>query len=454
MEEKQENNLKTPGDNSNTSQKIIQGEFCYNLSKNLLHREEYEKNNHFNIPNDNYYSKNKENNNQYKDSHFKLTDNQNNDILNNYINSQNININNQLDEKKNENSIIFFKKYRKEPRTALENKIHISYLNAVLQSIGHIKKFAFYFLKNKEEIFKNAKKKPLSFVTSRLLIHLYPYPEKFQCETYSTKSYLQVLASLNLIYKTEELKNPIDLLIFILDTLDSENNNKINHQINFKKFDFNDTLEKNLKYFSDNKNVISKNFNWFQLTLSKCSNCNKTMYKLLSFNTFNLDILNSYLINGKKEVSIYDCLNLYELEKTQKLRCDGCDNKFRELRFINKIFYGPDTFIFLIDRGINFNKANILMEIPFKIEENLDLSKYIFYKESKKLKYELSGIVSYLLKEKKFVSYCISPIDDNWYFYNDEIVEYTDLNIILDKHNENKTNVPFILFYRTIPQKK
>lgn len=447
-------NLITPGDNNNINQNInMQGESYNNLAQNLLPSIGFQKKEDQVQQNNNLLNNNSNNNNN--DS------NQNLNIDNNIQNSNKnfIEKNNQLNDKKTEVKT-FFKRYRKAPRTALEYEKEISYLNSVLQSIGHVKKLAYYFLNNEKEIYKNVKQMPLSFVTSRLFKHFYPYPENPICEIYSAKAYLQVLAAINLIYSTDGIKNPNDLLIFILDTLNAEINfNKIIPQVKYNQFDFNDTIEKNLQIIKDNMTVISKNFNWLQLTESKCSICNKTMFKLLSFNTFNLDIFNSYKENSKKgiqQVSIYDCLNIYKTPKILKLRCDGCDNKFRDLNTMTQIFSGPDTFIFLIDRGINFDKANALMTIPFLIEEKIDLKGFILNEKSTKLNYELTGIVSILLneKEKKYVSYCVSPIDDCWYYYNDNIVEYTQLEIILKEHNIKKNNVPCILFYRAIPQKK
>ena len=203
----------------------------------------------------------------------------------------------------------FLDRYTKDPRTPLDEwsestqtKNNTSYLNAVLQLIGHIPNLAFYFLnpENKKYIESHIKKNPLSFVTERLFIHLYPYPEKVNYEVYNTHTYLKILGALNLLYNTDrtQMKNPNDLISFILDTLDKEiNGGKINSPISYNKSDPNEAMKAGYDNYS--KNIISKNLNWFQLSEAMCQACKYLMYKVTSFNTFNaLKVMSSKLPIG------------------------------------------------------------------------------------------------------------------------------------------------------------
>jgi hypothetical protein len=179
------------------------------------------------------------------------------------------------------------------------------------------------------------------------------------------------------------------------------------------------------------------------------------MFKLLSFNTFNLDILKCYeknYKNGKNEVTIYDCLNLYNEPTICKLRCENCNNRFQKIYTKRKIYSFAETIIFLIDRGTNFDPANNLMNILFKIEENIDLSSFIIDQNSIK-KFELIGIVSIHQKLKKYVSFYKSFIDKDWYCCKDEQVDFITFPMIKKYHNENNSCIPCILFYRIINQK-
>ena len=291
---------------------------------------------------------------------------------------------------------------------------------------------------------------PLAFVTERLFIHLYPYPEKMHCEVYNTHNYLKVLSTLNMIYDTDitQKKDPNDLISFILDTLDKEINGKFKSPKNYDKYNANEVIKEECTNFA--YNIISKDLNWFQLNEAKCQNCKKSMFKVISFNTFNLDISKCYNIiqNGNKEISLKECLHiLFSQPIIQKLRCDSCNNSFQKITTCKKILNAPKTFIFLLERGINFDPSNQLLKIHFKIEEEIDLSDFIIIKKSSK--YILTGIVSIFLEEKKYISYCISPITKEWYYYNDEKVEYTNLYLILKKHQNNE-NIPCILMYSAI----
>ena len=300
---------------------------------------------------------------------------------------------------------------------------------------------------------------PISFVTERAFKHFYPYPEIFQYETYNLFSYAKVIANINMLYKDIEIQlyNPCDLLIFILDYLDNElkvlNPNYNKPDLNYDKKNLNETISNNYKNYLNKSNIITKTLNWYQLSESRCLQCQNSTFKFLSFTTFNLDILNTYEQNLKKEINqitISDCLNVYGKPIVCKLKCDICNNSFQNITKQSSIFTFSKNIIFLLNRGINFDKANKLMNIKMIIEEKIDLSKFVRLPKSPK-NFELTGIVSISLDQKKYVCYSKSPIDKNWYYYNDEIVEYIQLNFVLDKHNNSdNNNIPCILLYTSI----
>ena len=77
------------------------------------------------------------------------------------------------------------------------------------------------------------------------------------------------------------------------------------------------------------------------------------------------------------------------------------------------------------------------------------MSKYIENHSTPQL-YQLYGIVSYYILQKKYVTFCISPIDKQWYFYDDDKVGRLNMNYILDIHNNNGEFIPCILLYKSI----
>ena len=107
----------------------------------------------------------------------------------------------------------------------------------------------------------------------------------------------------------------------------------------------------------------------------------------------------------------------------------------------------PKAFIFLLNRGINFDKANYLITIPFKVEEIIKIDNYLFNRETKQ--YELTGIISICLKEDKYICFCKSFIDNKWYFYDDETILEQDFNYI-ELNTKNNNIIPYILLYKRI----
>ncbi len=68
-------------------------------------------------------------------------------------------------------------------------------------------------------------------------------------------------------------------------------------------------------------------------------------------------------------------------------------------------------------------------------------------KDQKNIRYELIGIVIHEGKswEKgQFLAYCKSPVDRNWYSYNDSRVYY------LKEPLEAIKGIPYLLFYQKI----
>ena len=115
----------------------------------------------------------------------------------------------------------------------------------------------------------------------------------------------------------------------------------------------------------------------------------------------------------------------------------------------SKIFVTSHTIIFSLNRG-ELGKDN-LINIPFNIDEKLNLRFFLEKQEYLSL-YELYGIVS-ITKENndfKYVSFCKSPVDSNWYLYNDENVQQLDLNNIFILHNARRQFIPCILSYKGV----
>ena len=124
------------------------------------------------------------------------------------------------------------------------------------------------------------------------------------------------------------------------------------------------------------------------------------------------------------------------------MECINCKQN-SNITIYSKIKCFSKNLIFLLDRGI-FEQD--LIKIPFKIEKEINLDKYI--EDSYRKQFELIGIVSISLDENKYISYCESIHKNEWYLYNDEKVSNVDIKEILNKHNEYNKLVPCILVYK------
>ena len=350
-----------------------------------------------------------------------------------------------------------FSKYKKPIKTGLKLNGDSSYLNSVLFCLGNIRNIVSFFLnpKNVNYLNNNVANKPLSFVFERLLIHFYPYPEKDNKELYDPKPFFTVLGLLNIEYNTFQRRNPCDLITFILNTLHIELNQvkieNLNLNLIENKKDKNLVIHNSLKKLKCSENsIIYNNFNWFEIKELKCLACNNIIYELRTFSTFSLNIQESYkkIGNQKKALTLYDCLEYYKSVKQQNLYCNHCKIQKESLSTTN-IFSSPNNFIFLLDRGIELEKENKSLKIPFILFDKIELDNFIENKQAPK-KYQLIGITSISIQKKIYVSYCMSPVDKNWYYYNDQNSEKVDINNIINLHNNFNDLFPCIVIYKAI----
>ena len=399
----------------------------------------------------NYFNNNISNNNQ---NNINLLKGENNSAsnTNNMAHSNNINLNN-INFQNNQMQNIaqprnnYFSYLTQAPKTGLSLLGDTSYLNSVLQIIGNCNCLANYFLnpKYKKYIEENIKSLPLTFVIYRLFLHL--YVKNDIREIYRPEAILYMLGELNCIYKSKNnsRRNPNELLSFILNQIHSETN-KISNNVqvnNLNISDKNNVINAGKQNFMQNYNSkISKYFNWFEIKEIKCTICNNNFYFLNTYNMLELDILfaSNYF---KVPITIYDCLKIFESPKTFNSFCQNCKAQKKVLKF-SKIYTSPNIFIFSLDRK---NLDTSLLQIPFMINEEIDISNFV--EENCPKNYKLTGIMSYSPKNKSYVSFCISPVDNKWYFYYNENVELKNINEIIDLHNNQHQYIPCLLVYNS-----
>ena len=435
-----------------------------NLNNNL--------NNNFNNNLNNNFNNNFNNNNPNLNNNF---NNNGNNMINNPMNQMNLNAlngptnnqinnmnnmnpNNQMNMINNNNNMgiqnmnvpeqkYSFSRYKKAARTGLKNLGDTSYFNSVLQLLATSRNLSSYFLnpKNKETFEKNANVYTFTYVFHRLFTHFYPFPEKENREIYRPDTLLRVLGMLNQVYKSEKRRNPNDLIIYCLNQLHREiNQNKTKYISKSNPLDKNQVIKNGTNDFAkSNNSIISNNFHWFQLKTKHCNNCNQNFYEFKNFETFELDISEAFN-QFKSPFTLLQCLK-FQSQKMQNIFCNNCNN-YSQFQVYSKIYSSPLYFIFSLNRG---DLAQNLLKINVNIEEKIDISEYLENQASFK-KFELCGIVS--VKDNKYICFGKSPVDKQWYIYDDENVVNTNINEVIMNHNNN-AYVPCILLYQFVKEK-
>ena len=338
-------------------------------------------------------------------------------------------------EKGNENKII---------KTCLKNNGETYYLNSILQNLANIEYLKNYFLNdnNSKNIENNSKQSPLSYVTQRIFHNFYIKRN----EKYSLKMFSQILASINLVYASKKSRNVNKCFIFILNTLHNELN-KIKdppEKKTFNKYDRNEAINYGIINFKNtNDSIISDIFNWSKITEINCTQCGQITYDFSYYNIFQLNLLEFKKVIERNYFTIYDIIN-YELTKKEESNCENCQNQVK-FNKVSLIYSSSKIFVFFLENG-DFNEE--LLNIKFILEEVINLNKFIENENSPK-KYELIGIISTNINDKKYHSFCKSFEDQQWYHFNDETVEKKNDKQILFNNNGGEF-IPNILLYKAI----
>ena len=331
----------------------------------------------------------------------------------------------------------------------LENIGEPCCLNATMQCLSHISNIKKYF-KNRKLVFNdiNSKNCPLTRDICYIINNL--WKKSYNGKNYFTlRFFIDTLSKMNLLFKNIIEEDIKDLIIFIYETIHNEINNPAPYNETYNYFIDQDLLKFRNNYYSNNSSFLIKTSYFEQQNEIRCMNCNfsKISYNISNIIIFPLEKVREYLekkIFGFISVTLENCFENYQepemLFGQNQIYCNSC-NCLSNAVTANKIFTSPEVLTIILYRG----EFNINFEYPLF----LDIDKYIMDKSQKNNKYELICVLAHLGPSKisgNFIAFCKSPVDKQWYCYNDENVSECS-EPRFQNNNENEVT-PYVLFYQ------
>jgi len=376
-------------------------------------------------------------------------------------------------------------------RIALRNVGATCYMNATLQCLCNIEKLVSYFKYHQtiENYIQNHGKTTLTYSFKYLVENLWQsYGSKYILPKYNGENsnnkyfspigFKNKISTMNSLFEGAQANDAKDLVNFIIMTLHEELNkikkstdlNKTFRIINQTNHDM--VLNYFIQNFSkENKSIISDLFYAMSGTYTQCSKCNEIKYNfqnyfflifpleevrkfkiqnLINYNCQNMMFMNPFLFQqqqnqiNNKSVNLDDCFQYNEkieiFRGENAMYCNRCNGQF-QAGYKTRLYYGPEILIIVLNRG-----KGIEFKVKLEFTERINLSQYFQLKNFGNI-YNLIGVVTHMGESGAsghFIANAKSPIDGQWYTYNDDLVYKVDnfKKQIIDYA------MPYILFYQ------
>ena len=423
-----------------------------------------------------------QNNQQNPNIIINMPQNQNQINFANNINNMNNNSNNMINYnihlKKNSDPITL---YSKPALIGLNNIGATCFMNSTLQCLSQTEALTNYFLKekNKDKIInnniaiKNNNEYQLAPVYYELIQKLW---DKNGPKSFSPYNFMNRVNEMNSLFKKGEAGDAKDFIIFVLEQMHKElkrplkSNNQDNLNIMpLNQYDKNNAFNNFFEEFKKETSILTDIFFGFNETTNVCVYC-ENVYKskgltypiCYNYGVFNvlifpleevknmkqkLLIQNNNNIVQINQVTLEECF-LYN-QKTDlftgenKNYCNICKQLY-DSNYTSRIFVSPNVLILILNRG----KGNIY-KIKLDFKEIIDITDFVLQKDKQRIKYSLYGVITHIGESgpnAHFVATCKSPVNGQWYRYNDALVSPI---------NDYKKEVydfanPYILFYKKL----
>ena len=326
----------------------------------------------------------------------------------------------------------------------LQNVGATCYMNSTLQCFSNVKSLRNYFLKHKPKI----KGKKLSSALLKVFENLW---ENGNIPYFIPSEFKNVISEMNELFKGVQANDAKDLILFILETVHDELNEKNNNIIENNGYvnclDYNSVFISFEKFFAKNFNsIISNIFYGMYNSMMTCCICNKTVHNVQCFNIliFPLEEVRKFKGYTQNVVNIYDCFDYYQKQEfmmgQNQISCNYC-NRLANSVNQSKIIISPNVLIINLNRG-----KGLMYDVKLNFPEYLELKNYIYYQESPHY-YELIGVICHLGSSDMsghFISFCKNSENAKWYKFNDAMVNESNICEALN------FGVPYVLFYNYI----
>ena len=338
----------------------------------------------------------------------------------------------------------------------LDNVGATCYMNATLQCLANIKPVTEALLKQKKynDIYQNRDICRLTIEYCQVLIGL--FCDNSHIGSYKPEEFKTTIGELNSLFQGVQANDSKDLIIFLLETLNSELVNLHNKIHNIKEIDSNiipsiDPTNENQvfnefqKEFSkSHHSVVGFNLCGIQKNMFTCNNCGKSTFNFNIFNflIFGLETISNYfnLSNNNTQLPIITFDHCFKYNSKQETfdqtYCQMCKITGKSI-YQEGVYMMPNYLIIILNRG----KGNIF-NCKVVIPESFSSANY--EQISKNSVFELVGVVSHLGESGMgghFIAFCKHSIDNIWRIYNDSTVVECQKDYLTK-------GTPYILFYK------
>ena len=222
-------------------------------------------------------------------------------------------------------------------------------------------------------------------------------------------------------------------------------NPQFNNQNNMMNFNNIFGFSNNNMYNFNNNALVSMNnfqvmnqnkeFNNMNNMNVSINNNNQYMAKLMNLNNNIVTMMDCFNYNQKIEI----------FEGCNQIYCSNC-HTMANVNYCTYLTTAPKILILLLNRGIGMQ-----FKVKMEFTEFLDISNYVSQNNGNDVNYQLIGVVTHFEENGKdghFIAHCLSPIDNEWYTYDDAIVS----KIEKAQFQEKVINLgnPYILFYKRL----